>query len=365
MRIPLSNVNLSDIEKRYARDALETGWISGTGDYVKLFETLLRQKVDRQCARVVSNGTVALEIALRALGIGPGDEVIVPALTFVSPAAAVRTVGAKPVFVDVSPDTWTIDPEWIPLSRQTKALIGVDLLGHLCNWHDLDNTLIGQDVFMIEDAAEAHGAVGQGRVAGSHAFISTFSFHANKTVTTGEGGAILTDDPDLAFEIRRLANHGMNDKRPYWHEVVGTNARMTNLTAAIGVGQMIRWDALVAARNQVATWYDERLADLFANTDLYRRPVADWCTEACWMYAIGSPQRQPIIDALRANGIDARAIWTALCNLPLYRESCRGEYPVAKKLSDEVFLLPTWAGLPENAVDEICTIIRETMRQKA
>lgn len=361
MRIPLSNVTLTDDAKRYATDAIQSSWISGTGPKIAEFEQALAEKHFRRHAIAVANGTVALEIALRALDIRPGDEVIVPALTFVAPAAAVRSVGAKPVFVDVTSGNWTIDPNLTErhINRHTMAIIAVDLLGHPCDYADLQ--AVRGDADLIEDAAEAHGARYKYLPVGNFGFASTFSFHANKTISTGEGGAILTDSKNLHHLTRLMVNHGMETSRPYWHEIIGTNARMTNVTAALGLGQVEHWDELVAARNLVAAKYDERLRHLFDNTQLYRRPVAEWATEACWLYTVAHPHRDQIIVKLRDKDIDARAIWPALSRLPLYHDSVRGQYPVAEKISGEAFWLPTWAGMPDALIDEVCDRLRDSV----
>lgn len=353
MQIPLSSVNLSDREMRYVRDALETGWISGTGDYVRWFEEAVAAKVGRKYAVAVSNGTVAIEAALRALGIGPGDEVIVPALTFVAPAAMVCAVGAQPVFADVTADDWTIDPAEVAelITPCTKAIIAVDVLGHPCDYDALEQ--FGLPI--VEDAAEAHGARYKGRPAGSLGLVSAFSFHANKAITTGEGGCVVTDDAELANRIRLLTNHGMTPERPYWHDLVGFNFRMTNLTAAIGVGQVERWDALVAARQRSAAAYDV----LLAGCGLQRRPVAPWATEACWLYTVASPYRDLLLRNLRDAGVDARAVWPALCDLPIYADACRGDYPVARQVAATAFWLPTWADMPPKALRQVVDALRQ------
>lgn len=363
MNIPLSNVTLTDAAKRYATEAIQSSWISGTGPRIAEFEQALAERHFRRDTVAVANGTVALEIVLRALDIRPGDEVIVPALTFVAPAAAVRSVGAKPVFADVNAETWTIDPDLakVRINKHTMAIIAVDLLGHPCDYRRLQE--IRGDVDLIEDAAEAHGAHYRALPVGNFGMASTFSFHANKTISTGEGGAILSDALNFTKRARLLVNHGMESSRPYWHDVVGTNARMTNVTAAIGLGQAESWDDLVAARNKVAAQYDERLKDIFEKFPLYRRPVAEWATEACWLYTVAHPDRNAIVAQLREKGIDARAIWPALSQLPLYRDSVRGQYPIAEKISREAFWLPTWAGMPEAIIDEICATLRHIIEQ--
>jgi perosamine synthetase len=353
MRIPLSSVNLSRLERDYAKDAIDTGWISGTGGYLARFESALAQKLGRKHVIAVANGTVALELALLAQGVGPCDEVIVPALTFVAPAAAVRAVGAIPVFADITSESWTINPQHVRrlITDKTKAVIAVDVLGHPCEFDEL----LALGVPLIEDAAEAHGALYRGKPAGSFGVMSTFSFHANKTITTGEGGCVATDNDSLAKTMRLIANHGMTGERPYWHPVVGHNFRMTNVTAAIGLGQVERWDEMVAARNHVAGVYDE----LLGQSILKRRPVASWAREACWLYTVTATGREAILPFLRERGIDARAIWTALPDLPLYAESLRGDYSIAREVAGTAFWLPTWAHMPEEEI----TFVAESLVQ--
>lgn len=348
MKYPLSNVSLSKKERDNVQLALDAGWISGTGLFVKQFEEMLAEQVGRKYGVAVANGTLALELALKTLGIGHGHKVIVPALTFVAPAAAVLNVGAEPILVDVSADHWTLDPDRLPLGAD--AIIAVDLMGHPADYQALR---LASDLPIIEDAAEAHGACYRGMPVGSFGVISTFSFHANKTIVTGEGGAVLTDSDFLADHLRLITHHGMRPERPYFHEIVGSNYRMTNLTAAIGCGQCERWGELVEKRKQVARWYDERLPKSFG-----RRPVMDWATEACWIYAAFHPERDRIVSALRECGIDARAIWCALPDLPLYEPySTQGDYPVSRKVASETFLLPTSAVMTESDIDAISGVL--------
>jgi perosamine synthetase len=354
MRIPLSNINLSDLEKGYVNDALNTGWISGTGNYVTRFEEALARQVQRKHAIAVSNGTVALELALKALDIRPGDEVIVPALTFVAPAAAVRNVGATPVLVDIDPISWTISPLAVAqhMSSATKAIIAVDLLGHPADYDALLS--VAPHIPVIEDAAQAHGALYKGRPVGSLGTISTFSFHSNKGITCGEGGAALTNNHYLAERMRLIANHGMTSAQPYYHEVVGSNYRMTNLAAAIGLGQVERWEELTSARQQVAETYDRLLQPINQEfTKVRRRTVSSWATESCWLYCIDVPEREFILGSLRSVGIDARALWTALPNLPLYKNNARGLCSTARSRAASCIWLPTWAGMHEDRVEDV------------
>jgi len=365
--IPLSQPSIKHRERALVEQAMQASWISGTGPFVKQFEDTLAAKLHGGHAVAVTNGTVALELALKALGIGAGDEVIVPALTFVAPAAAVRSVGATPVLVDVDAETWTIDPLVTPkaITAKTRAIIAVDAMGHPCDFAALDTmmrfTPFRQPIEIIEDAAQAHGALyrrdtnEEPRPAGTLALISTFSFHANKAISLGEGGAVLTPYKPLADYVRLIANHGMTPGHPYWHEVVGTNNRMTNLQAAIGVAQVERWDALTACRRTIAKLYDERLQPLFDAGIMTRRPVAKWAKESCWLYTVASPYRQQFLDGLHAQDIDARAIWYPVPDLPPYKKE--GGFPVTRKVGQEAFMLPTWADMTIDCIDMICEVL--------
>ena len=344
MKIPLSDIGFIGNEAAYAKEAIDSAWISGGGPYINRFETLIGKNIQRPHVICVANGTMALELALRALDIGPGDEVILPALTFGAPAASVLAVGARPVIVDITEESWTIDPHATrsAITPRTKAIITVDVLGHPCDYDALQD--IG--IPIIEDAAEAHGALYKGRPVGSFGLVSTFSFHANKTITTGEGGCVATSDEALATRMRLIANHGMRPDKPYWHEVVGRNFRMTNLTAAIGTGQAECWDRLVAARNAVAAVYDRELAGVAVQ----RRVRAPWAEEACWLYTVCVAQRAEVLQRLRKDGIDARALWTVLPDNPAFQAGIMHDHAVARAIASTAIWLPTWAGMPEEKI---------------
>jgi perosamine synthetase len=349
--IPLSSLELDQRAHEYVNDALRRNWISGVGDYIPRFEAALSQKIGRRHTIAVSNGTDALELALKGLGVGAGDEVIVPALTFAAPAAAVCNVGAKPVFVDVHLRSWTIDPLQVVVTERTKALIAVDTLGHPADYWML-REVVG-DVPIIQDAAEAHGALFCGQTVGAQGDISIFSFHANKAVPLGEGGAVLTDDDELAEKMRELANHGMKAGQPYFHEVVGSNYRLPNLQAAIGLAQVERWDELIAARADVALYYDALLPVMMG-----RRPACVWATPSTWLYCIALNnrfERDLLLGKLQAAGIDARALWRPLPEMPPYADG--REYPMARAISDGGLLLPTWAGMTLDDVRQVVGVI--------
>jgi perosamine synthetase len=347
----LSTIQLGDLERSLAIEALTDGWISGTGANIGRFEAALSPHVGRQHVVVVNSGTSALELALAGLGVGPGDEVIVPALTFVSPAAAVLTSGARPVLCDIDPESWTIDVEMVHqlLTPRTKAIIAVDLLGLVCDFRSLE--AVGVPV--IEDAAQAHGSRRWGLPAGSFGVMSVFSFHANKAVTTGEGGCVATDDAALARRLRLIANHGMTPQRPYMHEVVGRNLRMTNVCAAIGVGQAERWNELVSARIAVESAYRQRLA----GTAVRFRGTPRDCEPSCWLATVSVEDRDSFVGSLRDRGIDARAIWPDLPSLDLYSGFAPLPCPVAAAISRSTAWLPTWGGMPVADINEVADAV--------
>lgn len=347
VRVPLASPDIGPLERRYVNDAISSGWVSGTGPYVDRLESALCARLGRNHVVAVSSGTMALELALRALGIGRGHEVIVPALTFAAPAAAVRMVGADPVLADISPETWTIDPLMVGdlITLRTAAIIAVDVMGHCCDY----DALAEFGLPVIEDAAEAHGAEYRGQRAGSLGLISVLSFHPNKAITTGEGGCVATDSAEIAETVRVLANHGMTPERPYFHERVGHNARMTNLSAALGVAQVERWDELLGNRHRVGQAYLRRLADI----DCPARPQASWATVSLWLQAVTVEHRDEVVRLIRGDGIDARAIRPALSDLPLYRASRRRPCPVASRIAARTAWLPTSARMDEALVVEV------------
>ncbi|WP_285625800.1 DegT/DnrJ/EryC1/StrS family aminotransferase [Actinoallomurus iriomotensis] len=358
MRIPLSSPSIGALESAFVSDAMSSGWISGSGPYLDRFQRGIARLTGRRHVLAVSSGTAALELALRALGVGPGDEVIVPALTFVSPAATVRTVGATPVMCDITPQDWTIDPALAAslVTDRTRAIIAVDLLGHPCDFDRLSEL----GVPLIEDAAQAHGAGYKGSPTGSFGNISIFSFHSNKTISTGEGGCAGTDDDELADRMRIIANHGMRPERRYWHEVVGHNMRMTNVTAAIGAAQLERWDELTARRNAVADRYRSSIAD----DAVGHRPIAPWARYSCWLHPVTVPDRDELVGELRSGGIDARAIWPSLPELPLYADGVRLPCPVAAEVSASTAWLPTWSHMPEEDTKTVVQALHDALAKR-
>lgn len=354
-------------EKKYVMDCLETGWISSIGKYIREFEEKFASFCGTRHAVSCSNGTVALHLALLAYDIGPGDEIIVPTLTYIATANAVSYCGAKPVFVDSEPETWNIDPRRIEekITPNTKGIIVVHLYGHPANMDSILEIAKKYDLFVIEDAAEAHGALYKNRIVGSIGDIGTFSFFGNKIITTGEGGMVITNNDKLAEKIRLLKSQGMDPKHRYWFPIVGYNYRMTNIQAAIGLAQLETIDFHLKKRREVANYYYEYLREV-PNVIL---PVEKpWAKNVYWMFSIVLDKNIPIerdalIDKLYKEGIETRPFFYPMHILPPYKdlqnEDC---FPVADNISSRGLNLPTHSNLGKEDVELICIKIKELIR---
>ena len=359
--IPIYAPSLDGREEQYVVDAVRSGWISSLGQYVSRFEEQFARFCGVEHAVSVTNGTVALHLALHALGIGPGDEVIVPSLTFVASANAVRYTGAEVVFADVEPDTWCIDAEDADrlVTPRTKAIMPVHLYGHPADMPAINALAEAHNLVVIEDAAEAHGATVAGRTVGGLGRIGSFSFYANKIITTGEGGMLTTDDGTLAARCRMLRDHAMPPQKRYWHEEVGFNYRMTNLQAAVGVAQLERIDEFIRRKRRIAELYDAQLGDV---PGVQLPAQRQGCTNVYWMYSIlvrppYARSRDELIAALRSRGIDSRPFFHPLDTLPHYRgNSVR---PVAEDLSRCGINLPSFPSLTDEQVAYVAATIRE------
>ena len=358
--IPVYTPVLNGREEKYVLDAVRSGWISSLGSYVTRFEQEFARFCAVRHAVSVSNGTVALHLALHALGIGPGDEVIIPSLTFIATANAVHYTGATPVFADVDPVTWCLDPIDVRrrVTPRTRAILPVHLYGHPAPMHELQALAAEDDLLLIEDAAEAHGAAIGGQRVGGLGRIATFSFYANKIITTGEGGMLTTDDDALAARCRMLRDHAMPPHRRYWHDEVGFNYRMTNLQAAVGVAQMERIDSFIRRKREIAARYREELAGLAGVTFAAERPGY---TNVYWMVSVlveppYALSRDELIPALRARGVDSRPFFHPLDTLPPYLSVA--PRPVAWQLSQCGLNLPSSPALTDAQVAYVCQAIR-------
>jgi perosamine synthetase len=362
--IPISNPALVGNELKYVVDCVESNWISSLGKYVNGFEEAFAEFCGTSHAVSCSNGTTALHLALLALGVKPGDEVIVPTLTYVATANAVVYCGAKPVFVDSEPQTWNMDPARIEelIGPATKGIIVVHLFGHPVDMDPIMEIARRRGLFVLEDAAESPGAEYKGQRVGSIGDAATFSFFGNKIITTGEGGMVTTNDPAIADEVRRLKNHGMDPKRKYWFTTVGFNYRLTNVAAAIGLAQLEKIDWHLEQRKQIAAWYQEFLAQV---PGIAWQPELPWARHVWWLFTIQISDSQPIgrfelMAALKERGVEARQIVYPIHQLPPYVDS-GASCPVADRVVDRGLHLPTWAGLARDDIRRVCDSLAEAL----
>jgi perosamine synthetase len=363
-KIPVAAPSLIGNEKEYVNDCMESGWISSAGKYIELFEARFAEFCGVKHAVACCNGTIALHLALVALGVRQGDEVIVPTLTFIATANAVTYCGAKPVFVDSEPETWNLDPARVEaeITPRTKGIIAVHLYGHPAKMDELKEIARRHKLFLLEDAAEAHGAIYKGKTIGSIGDAAAFSFYANKIITTGEGGMVVTDDDALAERARLLRGQGMDPKRRYWFPIIGYNYRMMNLPAAIGLAQLEKIDEQLEARKRVAALYRENLQDV---DGLTRQNEQSWARHVYWMFnVVLEPgvwaQRDDVMEILSRQGIETRPVFYPMHSLPPYIDSARaGKFPVAEHLARNGISLPTWAGLKSDDIDYICNALRQ------
>lgn len=355
--IPVAEPDLSGNEKKYVDDCLDTTWISSLGKYITEFEQGFAAFCGVRHGVSVSNGTAALHLALAALNIKAGDEVIVPDLTFVASANAVAYTGATPVLADVDKKTWNIDPEKIreKITADTKAIMPVHLYGHPCDMEPIMELASKHNLFVIEDCAEAHGAEYRGKRVGSIGTIGCFSFYGNKIITTGEGGMCVTNDEKLAERMRFLKDHGMT--RPhYYHPEVGFNFRMTNIQAAIGLAQLERIDKFIAAKIRNAKLYRQLLSNVPGITF---QPEEPYARSVFWLHSILVEDdfrcsRGTLMKDLKAAGIDSRPFFIPMHELPPYRQD---GFPVAAELSRKGINLPSSTLLTEDDIKKICSVI--------
>ena len=353
--IPVSQPLLSQLEVEYVTDAVKSGWVSSLGAYIDSFEKKFAEFCGTQYAVSVCNGTVGLHLALKALGISEGDEVIVPDLTFVATANTVVMAQGTPVMVDVCRDTYCIDPAEIikAITPKTRAIIPVHLYGHPANMPEIMKIASDHNLYVIEDAAEAHGASIAGVRVGAFGDCGVFSFYGNKVITSGEGGMITTNDPSLYARARLLRDHAMSKEVRYWHTEVGYNYRITNLQAALGLAQLEQIDVFLTYRKNLLLQYKEVLksSGVECNPSVNADPVN-------WMVCVVDDRlnrkgRDLVIGHMRELGVDARPFFFPMSMMPMYHQK---NNPVAYKLSECGFNLPTFVGMTEAQVSETCAV---------
>jgi perosamine synthetase len=365
--IPIASPDLSGNESTYVNECLTSTWISSVGHFITDFEAGFAAVAGTRHAVATNNGTTALHLALAAVGVGPGDEVIVPALTYIASANTVVYCGATPVFADVEPDTLNLDPADIEhrITPRTKAIIPVHLYGHPADMTAIMAVAERHGLIVIEDGAEAHGAQVSGRPVGSLAHLAAFSFFGNKIITTGEGGAVTTDDDHLDARLRLLRGQGMDSTRRYWFSEVGFNYRMTNVAAAIGVAQLERLDTMLKRRREIASRYTALLAPVDGVTLPIERPDA---RRVDWLYTVmidgfRTEQRNALIDLLKADGIETRPVFYPLHLMPPYVTDPVASFPVSERLGAEGISLPTHVLLTDDDVAAVCGALTGRVRE--
>ncbi len=345
-------------------DCLKSGWISSQGKYIGEFEKAFSGFCGTRFGVATSNGTTALHLALLTLGIGPGDEVIVPALSFIATANVVVYTGAKPVFADVDERTWTLDPAKLrPLiTDRTRAVIPVHLYGHPADMGPIMKLAEEKKMWVIEDAAEAHGAEYRGKKVGSLGHMGCFSFYGNKIISTGEGGMLVTDNPDWVEKAQILRDHGMSKKTKYWHPVLGYNFRMTNIQAAIGLGQMNKIVRIIDHKRRIAQSYSRGLGGV---KGIVLPPEATWGKNVFWLYSIlvgpeTGKNRDDLIEYLHQSQVASRPLFFPMPAMPYYETG--EQFPAAQKISEQGISLPSGSTLTPEQIQYIIELIRQFLR---
>lgn len=365
-RISIAMPVLNGNEKKYLNECVDTGWISANGRFVRDFEKQFAEFCGTKYALACCNGTMTLHIAIKALGIGPGDEVIMPTLTYIATANAVAYCGAKPVFVDSEPDTWNMDPNQLEekITDRTKAILPVHLYGLSCNMTEILEIANRHGIPVIEDAAEAHGATWDGHRVGSMGKVGSFSFFGNKIITCGEGGMLTTDDKELYDEMLNLRSQGVDPNKRYWHTKVAYNYRMTNMQAAVGLAQLENIDWHLAQRKRISDLYSKYLPMLDGLVSVQKVPAE--ATHVYWMNSIVLAddvklERDEVMRQMEEKNIEMRPLFYPMHVMPPYYDADL-HLPVAEKLASRGINLPSHAMLSEDQVRYIVESLAEIVK---
>jgi perosamine synthetase len=360
-KIPVAQPKIGKLEKTFVNQCLKSSWISSTGEYISQFEDRFAQYCGSKYAVSCNNGTAALHLALLALGIKPGDEVLLPSLTFIATANVVKYCGATPVFIDSDKQSWNINPQLLEpkINKNTKAIIPVHLYGHPASMDKIMQIAKKYHLYVIEDAAEAHGATFNNKKVGTFGDIGCFSFYGNKIITTGEGGMCITDNKKIMEKIVLFKNHGMSLKKKYYHTVVGYNYRMTNIQAAIGLAQLNQIDHFLQIRKKIYTTYHSGLSSLSA---IRFHPHTENIESVYWLFAcLIKPQhkknRNGLMHYLYNKGIDSRPFFHPITDMPYYKST--SVFRVAKSISQQGINLPTYVDLTNSDINFIVQTVKE------
>ncbi len=350
-------------EKKYVMECMDSNWISSRGKFVDAFEDGFADFCGVKYGITTNSGTTALHLNLAALGVGEGDEVIIPSFTMISTANAINYLGARPILVDVEPVTWNIDPDKIEenITERTRVIMPIHTYGHPADMDALRIIAKKYNLIIVEDAAEAHGAEYRGKRVGGFGEAASFSFYANKIITTGEGGMVVTDNPEISQRLKTMRNYGFTQERHFWHKVLGFSYRMTNIQAAIGLGQLERADELVQARIDHAHLYNSLLRDIPGITT---PACADYAKSVYWMYGILVEEdfgisRDELRQRLADQGIETRSFFIPIHLQPIYTALYSDNLPVSEELGRKGFYLPSGGGLRSEEIEFICRVIRK------
>lgn len=361
--IPVNAPVISDESKRLVTEALETGWVSSAGPCITAFEEEFARFVGVKHAITTTSGTTALHLALHTLGIGAGDEVIVPDFTMIASVFAILYTGATPVFVDVDPETYCIDPALIEakITQRTKAVMPVHIYGHAADMDAVASIAAKHGLRIVEDAAEAHGGLYRGKKCGSFGDLNCFSFYGNKILTTGEGGMVVTDDAALADRARRLKDLAHSEKKRFWHDEVGFNYRMTNLQAALGLGELRHIDEYLTKKDAMAAAYGKRLAGIPG----LRLPITKpGVRNVYWMYSVLLEDAFPMSRsafraALKERGIDTREFFPSSAAQPALKPYVSGKdrFPISERIAERGLYLPSGLAITPEQIERVCDAV--------
>lgn len=359
-KIPVYEPVLGTAARQNVLECLDTNWISSRGSFIDRFEKAFAARTGVAHAASAANGTVALHLALLAIDIRPGDEIIVPTFTYIASVNAIAYMGAVPVFVDSLPDSWQIDPADIErkITPRTRAIMPVHLYGQPCDMPAISAIAAKHGLRVVEDCAEAFGSMIGERHVGTWGDVSTYSFFGNKTITTGEGGAVVTNSPELDARMRKLRGQGLAGAREYWHDEIGYNYRMTNICAAIGLGQLELAESFLARKREISARFRERLSHLPLDY-LWEMPGT---TSSFWMNTLGlhdSSRRDAFRQHLAQQGIETRPAFYPAHTMPMYTAYDKGPYPVGTRLAASGVNLPSSPALTDADVDRVADAIQE------
>lgn len=368
MRFQVSKPVLAGRERDYVLDAVDSGWISSSGPYIGKFEQAVARVLDVDECIAVSNGTVALHLACMALELKPGQEVIVPSLTYVATANAVAYCGATPVMADCDRTTWNMTAEAVEalITPKTAGVIAVHLYGLPCPIEEIAALCEARGIWLIEDCAESLGATVRGRATGTFGDAATFSFYGNKTISTGEGGMVVMRDPQRRAHARMLRGQGMDPSRRYWHPIIGYNYRLTNVAAAIGYGQIEQVGYHLGERRRIAAAYRAGLRPLVAEGQVTLPAEIEGLDSSSWLFCMvlkegGAERRARIMERLeREHGIETRPFFVPMHRLPMYEQPLH--LPNTEYLADHGMNLPTYSGLTDAEVAEISAAVCDVVR---